>query len=298
MTSAGATQVDARGSPRTTPMPRASSATKRGGSDRFFVAAGSIAGAMQCVSNPSSSAGTKLGRVNTTASAPCRRGSRTSQARCTRTFGQSAPTWQRQITVAPNSFSGATSGAVCGSWSRTTSPGATWRASASACKALTRSKSANSAAPRSPPSPRLPCSQLCSRLVTRKNGGVPRTTAHRALARQPRQYGSNVRNSSATPPPEAAELTDHTLRSASSVRVRTAHRRRSSKPSAGRKGRRRAIGAVPTGTSANAGVGVVEVPAACIASMTVRPRARISIRCGHGSRIGSDYGWPGPAPGA
>ena len=76
MTSAGAIQLDARGSPRTTSMPRASSPTKRGGSDRFFVAVGSIAGAMQCVSNPSSSAGTKLGRVNTTASAPCSSGSR------------------------------------------------------------------------------------------------------------------------------------------------------------------------------------------------------------------------------
>jgi hypothetical protein len=31
--------------------------------------------------------------------------------------------------------------------------------------------------------------------------------------------------------------------------------------------------------------------------MTVCPRARISIRCGHGSWIGSDYGWPGPARG-
>ena len=66
--------------------------------------------------------------------------------------------------------------------------------------------------------------------------------------------------------------------SASSVRVRTAHRWRSSKPAAGRKGRRRAIGAVPTGTSAIADVGIVEVAAVCIASTTVRPRARISIR--------------------
>ena len=123
-------------------------------------------------------------------------------------------------------------------------------------------------------------------------------TAHRALAPQPRQYGSNVRNSSATPPPEAAEFD----RPHAPVRQQRARPHRApvqvarSRPRAGR------AEGVPSALYRPAPRQSLTWASWRWPQCALRPRPYAHAPAPPSAantavRIGSDYGWPGPPRG-
>ncbi len=144
------------------------------------------------------------------------------------------PMWQLQMTVAPACASGSDMAAVCGSFSTTTSPGATRDTSAPG-RGQGGQPGPASSVPRSRARrhrPAGPADGYEKRLVTRKNSPEPRSTTHRTSIPAPFQKGSSVRSSCATPPPKAVEFTIQTVRPASSspaccwaTRTRSSHHR-------------------------------------------------------------------------